>query len=123
MLSNEEMGLRLLIPDVLSRSDSILSSSSPFRNSNQMPAPSHIPASFDSVTASARPKISWQTFVPTGPYSRAVVIAYGSAGMSPDYKPSIEEHAKQLAAAGILSVIPDYFQLNATPHGSPWKLA
>jgi dienelactone hydrolase len=84
-----------------------------------MPIPSVIPVTFDSGTASAPQKISWQTFVPTGPYSRAVVIAYGSAGMDPEFKPSIEAHAKQLAAAGILAVIPDFFQLTATPHSSP----
>lgn len=78
-----------------------------------------IPATFDSGTATAQKKISWQTFVPTGSCSRAVVIAYGSAGMSPEYKPSIEAHGQRLADAGILAVIPDYFQLTATPHGSP----
>lgn len=87
-----------------------------------MPVPSAIPATFDSGTATAPQKISWQTFVPTGPYSRAVVIAYGSAGMDAAFKPSIEAHAAQLAAAGILAVIPDYFQLTATPHSRPWEV-
>jgi dienelactone hydrolase len=47
------------------------------------------------------------------------VISYGSDGLSNDWKPEIERHAKALAAAGILALIPDYFKKRPeVPHGA-----
>ncbi|QDV81762.1 dienelactone hydrolase family protein [Planctomycetes bacterium TBK1r] len=78
-----------------------------------------IPATFPTGTGSAIENISWTAEVPATTYDRAVVIAYGSDGLTPEWKPEIERHAKALANAGVLALIPDYFELDPpTPHGS-----
>lgn len=69
-----------------------------------------IPNSFDTGAPPATEKISWTFEEPTTPYDRAVIIAYGSDGFAPKWKPEIERHAKALADEGILALTPDYFQ-------------
>lgn len=94
----------------------------PFRSLPYMAATA-IPATFTTGTASAQQQISWTTFVPAVAYHRAVVIAYGSSGMSDEFGKAIEEHGRQLAAAGILAVIPDFFQKSPPiPHGQPTRV-
>lgn len=76
-----------------------------------------IPDSFDTGAPPATEKIKWTFEEPTTPYDRAVVIAYGSDGLAPKWKPEILRHAKALAGVGILALTPDYFQKTpATPH-------
>lgn len=45
---------------------------------------------------------------PTISYERAVVIAYGSNGLTSQSKLEIIRHAKSLAENGILALVPDY---------------
>jgi len=76
-----------------------------------------IPNSFVTGSTTAAEKIAWTFEEPTTPYDRAVIIAYGSDGLAPKWKPEILRHAKALADEGILALIPDYFQKKPqTPH-------
>lgn len=78
-----------------------------------------IPSTFPSGPSSSIEKISWSFEEPTSAYDRAVIIAYGSDGLAPKWKPEIERHAKELASVGILALIPDYFDKDPpTPHDS-----
>lgn len=70
-----------------------------------------IPNSFQTkVGASTVQDIDWIVYEPTVPYDRVVVIAYGSDGLAPKWEPEIRRHAEGLSAAGILALVPDYFQ-------------
>jgi len=76
-----------------------------------------IPDSFETGSPTAAEKIAWTFEEPTATYNRAVIIAYGSDGLAPKWKPEILRHAKALADEGILALIPDYFQKKPkTPH-------
>ncbi|MEZ6091839.1 MAG: dienelactone hydrolase family protein [Pirellulaceae bacterium] len=78
-----------------------------------------IPTTFSSGPSNAIEKISWTFEEPASAYDRAVIIAYGSDGLAPKWRPEIERHAKELASAGILALIPDYFDKDPpTPHDS-----
>lgn len=62
--------------------------------------------------------IPWTVYEPSTLDGRAVVIAYGSDGLSPDWEPEIRRHAEGLAELGILALVPDYFKkIPAVPHG------
>ena len=72
-----------------------------------------IPNTFQAkVGTSPVQDIEWIVYEPTVPYNRAVVIAYGSDGLAPKWEPEIRRHAQALSAAGILALVPDYFQKN-----------
>lgn len=78
-----------------------------------------IPSKFNTRTGTTTQSIDWKIYKPTGSYDRAVIIAYGSDGLTPQWTPEITRHATELAAEGILALIPDYFQKQpAVPHGN-----
>lgn len=69
-----------------------------------------IPNSFRTRAGVSAQDIDWMVFEPSVPYCRAVVIAYGSDGLALKWEPEIRRHAEALSAAGILALVPDYFQ-------------
>ncbi|QDT03108.1 Dienelactone hydrolase family protein [Rubripirellula lacrimiformis] len=78
-----------------------------------------IPTTFPTGTGTVTENISWTAEEPATTYDSAVIIAYGSDGLAPKWKPEIERHAKALAAVGILALTPDYFQKSpSTSHDS-----
>lgn len=79
-----------------------------------------IPKSFQSGSGASAEDIPWDYYLPSGaaPVNRAVVIAYGSDGLAPQWSPEIIRHAKVLADAGVAAFIPDYLrQKPAIAHG------
>jgi dienelactone hydrolase len=67
-----------------------------------------IPVFFETGKSGSIEQIRWIVYEPTISYERAVVIAYGSDGMTPKWEPEISRHAKSLAENGILALVPDY---------------
>jgi len=67
-----------------------------------------IPKFFETGKSGSTEQISWIVHEPTISYERAVVIAYGSDGLTTQWKPEIIRHAKSLAENGILALVPDY---------------
>lgn len=67
-----------------------------------------IPAFFETGKSGSTEQISWIVHEPTISYERAVVIAYGSDGLTTQWEPEIIRHAKSLAENGILALVPDF---------------
>lgn len=77
-----------------------------------------IPITFQTGSDSSVENTPWNLAEPTTPYDRTVVVAYGSDELVPPWKAEIEVYAKKLAGAGILALVPDYFEVDtSTPHG------
>ena len=73
-----------------------------------------IPPTYDSHGES----IPWEAFEPKTSNGGAIVLAFGSDGMSPRWGKMIRDHAQALAAEGFLALIPDYFRKGTdVPHG------
>ena len=78
-----------------------------------------IPSTFKTGSGSSIENISWMAEEPGMSYDRAVIIAYGSDGLVAPWKAEIENFAKKLAEAGILALVPDYFEVDPpTPYGN-----
>src|SRR5882672_7281492 len=59
-----------------------------------------------------------ETFTPTAPNGGAVIVAYGSDGMTEPWASMIREYASELASKGFNSLIPDYFgKTGSSPGG------
>lgn len=65
-----------------------------------------IPATF----RSGMNDLPWNPHEPTSFNGGVIIIAYGSDGLAPKWKPEIERHADELKNAGYLVVIPEFLQ-------------
>ena len=60
-----------------------------------------IPNSFKTNAPASTEEIAWTFEEPMTSYNRAVIIAYGSDGLAPRWKPEILRHAKAFITAKV----------------------